>query len=90
MGATYKVHICNKEVEISKTRGRAIKAYCTDCSAGQPEEVKECPATTCPLYIFRGYIRWNTEKKVLSEDERSEVRERLNSSRLKRVADKQE
>lgn len=38
------------------TRAQSIKAKCMDCSGFQFKEVKLCPATHCPLYIYRmGY-----------------------------------
>lgn len=35
------------------TRGKAIRAKCLDCCCGQRNEVKLCPVTTCPLWIYR-------------------------------------
>jgi len=32
---------------------KAIHAYCLACSADQPSEVRYCPITDCPLFIFR-------------------------------------
>ena len=78
---TYKVKICGKEIEIAKTRGRAIKALCTDCSAGNRVEVKECPCTMCPLYIFRGYVDWNKTKKAFTEEQRKMMGERMSKMR---------
>ena len=52
------VKVCGTDIDITATRGRAIKAFCTDCSNGEPTEVRECPCTSCPLYAYRGYIRW--------------------------------
>lgn len=68
--ATYKVKICNKLVEIPRQRGRAIKAFCTDCSAGNRTEVHDCPCTECPLYVFRGYVQWeNMEEATIGRSE---------------------
>jgi len=79
---TYKVKICNKEVEINKIRSKAIKAYCTDCSAGSRTDIKECPSTMCPLYPFRGYVNFG-DKREYTEEEKDKIRERLKRS-LKR------
>ena len=57
-GKKLNVSICGRDVQIPARRSVAIKAQCTDCSAGQPTEVRECPCTDCPLYPFRGYIQW--------------------------------
>ena len=62
-GKKLTVLVCNNEVEIPAQRGVAIKAHCTDCSGGSPTEVRECPNTQCPLYHFRGYIRWSKDDK---------------------------
>jgi len=79
---TYKVKICDQEVEINKIRSRAIKAYCTDCSGGQRTEVKECPCTLCPLYPFRGYVEWNPKaKRKISPEERERMSQRLKNAR---------
>lgn len=32
---------------------RAIRAKCLDCCCGSYLEVKECTATTCPLYPYK-------------------------------------
>jgi hypothetical protein len=32
---------------------RVIRRKCLDCSAGQPSEVRLCPATSCPLHPYR-------------------------------------
>lgn len=32
---------------------KAIRAKCLDCSCESPLEVRECPVTDCPLYMFR-------------------------------------
>jgi hypothetical protein len=63
--ATYKVKICNKMVEIPRQRGKAIRAYCTDCSSGNIMEVQKCPCTYCPLYTFRGALKWESMKEVI-------------------------
>jgi hypothetical protein len=79
-----KVKICDKEIEIRKIRSVAIKAYCTDCSAGNRTEVKECPCTQCPLYCFRGYIAWTIDKenrREMSEEQKNAVRDRFKKAR---------
>ena len=32
---------------------KAIRTYCLECSNGSPKEVKLCPITDCPLYLYR-------------------------------------
>lgn len=32
---------------------KAIRANCLDCMCGQRKEVRLCPSTDCPLYIYR-------------------------------------
>lgn len=84
MKKTYKVSICGKEVELPFTRTKAIKAYCTDCSVGQINEIRECPCTSCPLYPFRGFVKFNGEKRVFTEEEKEITRERLRKNRFHR------
>ncbi len=47
---------------------KAIRAKCLDCSAGSANEVKLCPVTRCPLYLFRfgknPNIQLTAEQKV--------------------------
>ena len=80
----YKVSICGKEVEINKSRASAIKAHCTDCSAGNRTEVKECPCSDCALFPFRGYIIWTTDRQELTDDEKQVIRDRFQSARQKK------
>lgn len=35
------------------TRAKAIRAKCLDCSCGDRTEVRLCPITDCPLWIYR-------------------------------------
>lgn len=35
------------------TRAKAIRAKCIDCSCGDLKEVRLCPVTNCPLWIYR-------------------------------------
>lgn len=32
---------------------KAIRAYCLECSGGQPSEVRNCLIVECPLYSYR-------------------------------------
>jgi len=66
---TMKVKVCDQEMELKVMRSVAIRAYCTDCSCGSPSEVKQCPVTWCPLYIFRGAIRIKTDDSVAEIEE---------------------
>lgn len=46
---------------------QAIKAKCLDCSGNQANEVKLCPVTECPLYLFRFGKNPNMENRQLSK-----------------------
>lgn len=35
------------------TRAKAIRAKCLDCSNDDRKEVKLCPITSCPIWIYR-------------------------------------
>ena len=64
------------------TMKKAIKEKCLDCCCGQREEVKLCPAKTCPLWDYRlGDDPYRT-KRVLSEEQKNEMVKRLQEARL--------
>lgn len=45
---------------------KAIRLKCLDCCCGQMMEVKNCPCSDCPLYIYRdGH---NPARKGLGRD----------------------
>ena len=59
---------------------KAIRAKCLDCCCDQKEEVKMCPATTCPLYPFR--LGKNPfRKREMSEEQRKAAAARLAKAR---------
>lgn len=60
---------------------KAIKAKCLDCCCGQKEEVKLCPATTCPLWGFRLGKNPNRKPRVLTDEQRAAAKERLAKAR---------
>ena len=65
---------------------KAIKEKCMDCCYWQYSEVKNCPATKCPLHPFRlgknPFI-----KREMSEEQRDELRQRLEAARDKQKED---
>ena len=71
----------------SKTKvlspSKAIRVKCLECSAWSNEEVKECPATDCALYPFRCGKDPGRKKRVLTEDQKVVMAERLNRVRNK-------
>ena len=71
-----------KTITVSLTPGLAIKLKCTECTESA-KDIKECLATTCPLYPYRGYSRANQEKSELSEKQKTNI-ERLKHIRKKR------
>lgn len=77
----YNVKICDKTVSIKKTPKAAIKAYCTDCSVGSQAEIKDCPCTECPLYPFRGFMKFEGKKREMTEDQKQAARERMATMR---------
>lgn len=77
----------NAAVESGEINNRrdAIKAKCLDCSAYQPNEVRECSVTKCPLYAFRlGKDPYRkVVKRELTDEEREAIRNRLAGARAK-------
>lgn len=63
---------------------KAVRAKCLDCCCWQPNEVKLCPATQCPLYEFRFGKNPYRKKRVLSEEQLEKQREALKKARENR------
>jgi len=63
---------------------KALRAKCLDCSGGSRSEVKHCPVTDCPLYPFRLGKNPFRQKRVLSDDQRRDLAERLSKARQNR------
>ena len=61
----------------------AIKARCLDCCGHDRAEVKLCPCTDCPLYVYRlGKMPKNeSRKRNLTDEQRDALRERLKKGR---------
>ena len=32
---------------------KAIRAFCVECTCGDPEWIRECPSNSCPLWVYR-------------------------------------
>jgi hypothetical protein len=60
---------------------KALRARCIDCCAGSRHEVRLCTAVTCPAWPFRMGANPYRTKRELSEEERSELRQRLATAR---------
>ena len=60
---------------------KAIRAKCLDCCCGSSNEVKLCPASDCPLYLYRFGHNPNYYPRVMSEEQKQAARERLASYR---------
>lgn len=65
---------------------RAIRKKCLDCS-GTWHEVKLCPVTTCPLYVFRFGKNPYRPKREYTEEERDAMRARLAAARGLKVGE---
>lgn len=52
------IHVAGKEKTVPDyTRSKAIKQFCKDCMGGVVEEVRNCTAERCPLYVFRPFVK---------------------------------
>ena len=60
---------------------KAIRAKCLDCCCDQREEVKLCPATTCPLYPFRLGKNPNRKARILTDEQKKAAAERIAKAR---------
>ena len=67
---------------------KSIKAFCIDCMGGSYNEVKNCPSQICALHPFRtGRNPYRTTvKRVLTEEQREELRERMKKAQAARTS----
>lgn len=59
---------------------KSIRAFCLDC-VGTANEVKLCPCTGCALYPYRFGHLPNREKKILTDEQKEKLQERLKGSK---------
>ena len=62
---------------------QAIKAKCLECSCGNREEVKQCVIPDCALYPFRQGKNPFRAKRILTEDQRKAMSDRLAGARTR-------
>ena len=60
---------------------KVIRLKCLDCSGGSSREVEHCPITDCQLYPFRFGKNPYRKRRVLSEEQRHVMAERLRKAR---------
>lgn len=65
---------------------RAIRTKCIDCSAGSMKEVRECVMLDCPLYPYRLGKSPNRKPRILTDDEREALRQRMAKMREKQLS----
>lgn len=63
---------------------KAIRLKCLDCSSGSAKEVATCVCSDCPLYPFRFGKNPMRAKRVLSDDQRKVMADRLAKTRRPR------
>ena len=64
----------------------AIRAKCIDCSAGSMKEVRECVMLDCPLYPYRLGKSPNRKPRILTDEEREALRQRMAKMREKQLS----
>jgi len=60
---------------------KAIRAKCLECSTGSPVVVKNCNIPECELFNFRFGKNPFRKKRILTDEQRKEIVERLSSAR---------
>lgn len=60
---------------------KAIRAKCLDCCCGQIGEIKSCVVSSCPLHDFRFGKNPHRIKREYTEEQLSDMRERLERAR---------
>ena len=64
----------------------AIRAKCIDCSTGSMKEVRECVMLDCPLYHYRLGKSPNRKPRILTDEEREALRQRMAKMREKQLS----
>jgi hypothetical protein len=63
---------------------KAIRAYCLECSAGQPSEVRKCEFTDCSLWPYRfGTNPW-IEREMTDEQKAKNCKAMLEGRKRKK------
>ena len=65
---------------------RAIRAKCIDCSAWSMKEVRECVMLDCPLYPYRLGKSPNRKPRILTDEEREALLQRMAKMREKQLS----
>jgi hypothetical protein len=65
------------------TLKQAIKEKCLNCCCGQIVEVRECTVKTCALHPFRQGKNPFRAKRVLTDEQRMVMSERMKKARGK-------
>ena len=60
---------------------KALRARCLDCCCGSSAEVRKCTAVACPLWPFRMGTNPFRAKRVLSDEQKQTMAERLAKAR---------
>jgi hypothetical protein len=63
----------------------AIHAKCYDCSGYYSDGKVDCKMPDCPSYGFMPYRTVKPAKRILSDDERAVLQDRIQKGRLKKV-----
>jgi len=61
----------------AKSPLKAIRARCLDCCCDQASEVRKCASVDCPSWPFRMGTNPFREKRVLTDEQKAEMTERL-------------
>lgn len=64
---------------------RIIRDYCRACGEGSYADVVNCPMNDCPLYPFRLGKNPNREGRILDDEQKAILRERLASARAAKM-----
>ena len=65
---------------------KAIRKKCIECCGFSPDEAAKCTCYTCALWDFRFGSNPYKQGRVLTEEEKEAVRERLAKAREARIA----
>lgn len=72
------------------SRNKAIKEKCMDCCCWQRDEVMLCPVTKCALWPYRFGSNPFGKSKVMTEEQKAALRERMSKGIIDNERDEEE
>lgn len=75
----------SKEVPVVKAPLEAVRKHCLNCMDNSYKRVENCEVKDCPVWHLRIGINPFRKKKVLTEEQKRDIAERLKNARVKKA-----